>query len=97
MTFGDALQVYQDFKNTGGKFKTGFYLKRRLDEVFLIVNAGLGDKIIVYRPNIGRRVMTKSYVTSRIRWGDYAPIKEAEAKEVWDKEFEAADISSSEG
>ena len=98
MDFETSLGVFKDSETQAGKkFQTGFYIQRRMDKVFLIVNAGLSDKIIVYRPNVGRRVLTRQYITSRIRYGEYSPVDEAEAKDIWDKEFELADCPFEEG
>lgn len=98
--------VLEDFKDElgasqEGKIRTGFYIQKtyRLDKtskIYLIIDPGRSDKCVVVRPNMGRRILTKQYVTSRIRCRDYIPIDEAEAKGLWNQEFERADRPSSE-
>ena len=86
-------------KKRGSKFESGFYLqdRRTSTKVYLILNAGPSDKCVVVRPNLGRRVMTRSYITSRIKFGEYKKIEEDDARVLWDEEFEAADIPFTEG
>ena len=101
MTFETALEMYKDVLDVkpSGKVKTGFYVQRRrkICKVFLIIHAGdHGDKCIIVRPNVGRRVRTRQYIASRIRYGEYEPVSESEAKTIWDKEFVLADLPFSE-
>lgn len=54
--------------------------------------------MIVYRPNLGRRVLTRQYITRKVRYGEYSLITDkAEANELWDKEFDIANIPHDEG
>ena len=96
--FGDE-QGEDPSKKRGSKFESGFYLqdRRTSTKVFLILNAGPSDKCVVVRPNLGRRVMTRSYIISRIKFGEYKKIEEDDARVLWDEEFEAADIPFTEG
>lgn len=103
LSFEIALEMYNNEQGAKqvGKIKTGFYVQKRLrldktSKVFLIINPGRNSKCVVVRPNVGRRVMSKLYVTSRIRHGEYTPIDETEAKGLWGGEFERADRPSSE-
>jgi len=103
LNFETALEMFTDEQdaNHGGRVQTGFYLQQgrglvKSPKVYLIIIAGQGDKCIVVRPNLGRRALTRQYVQRKIRYGEYSPIDEAEAKDIWDKEFELADCPFSE-
>ena len=94
--FKDELSASQE-----GIIQTGFYIQKiwRQDgtsKVCLIINPGRSDKCVVVRPNLGRRVMTKRHVSNKIRYQDYIPIDQSEARTLWSQEFEKANRPSSE-
>ena len=98
LSFETALEIYRKEQGANdGKVKTGFYLqeKRGRERIYLIINAG--DKCIAVRPNVGRRVITKGHIMSKIRYGEYTKASEIEAKDMWNQEFDLADIPSTEG
>ncbi|KAL7546737.1 hypothetical protein ACHAWF_010073 [Thalassiosira exigua] len=95
MTFESALEIYRGERDDErNKVKNGFYMERnrRIEKVYLIINAG--DKLMVVRPNVGKRVMTKQNIVRKIRYGVYEPCSEIEARDLWEKEFDLADILS---
>ena len=98
--FESALELYNEEKELDQhrkvKIKTGFYFqeKRSVSKVMLIINPGSSIKCIVVRPNVGKRVLTSQYIASRIRFGEYVLMNEVDAKSVWSKEFDLADVSS---
>mmetsp|Transcript_11099 Transcript_11099/g.27300 ORF Transcript_11099/g.27300 Transcript_11099/m.27300 type:complete len:454 (+) Transcript_11099:535-1896(+) len=102
INFETALEMYRNeptqmkAAKKKCKIENGFYLQsqRGVDKVYMIIAAG--DKALVIRPNVGVKVQSKNHITSRIRFGDYEPITEIEAKDAWEKEFDFADIPSSE-
>ena len=95
--FGD--EQGEDTSQMRSKFQSGFFLQERRSstKVYLILNVGPSDKCVVVRPNNGRRVMTRKYITSRITFGEYKQINEEEARVIWDEEFKASDIPFAEG
>lgn len=84
--------------------KTGFYLDQRaylenVPKVFLLIlRAGFAfnEKVIIVRPNSGRRMMNKRDIKfSRLTYcNSESMIKRA--KEIWDRNFTLADIPSDE-
>ena len=89
------------------QIKTGFYIDKRLEykqtpKVFLVINkseVSLNENVLVVRPNVGK----KNYGVSKVRKNiglRYWKLCKTEATvqralQIWQKEFELADIPSS--
>jgi len=102
MTFEAAFKNYSEelaHQNEGAKIVTGFYTQQgrghKIPKVRLIISTDKRSKqVIVYRPNAGRGVLTKTYVSSRIRLGDLTLLtSEDKIKELWETEYSLADIA----
>ena len=103
MTFEAAFDVFYSeelaHQNEGAKIVTGFYTQQgrghKIPKVRLIISTDKRSKqVIVYRPNAGRGVLTKTYVSSRIRLGDLTLLtSEDKIKELWETEYSLADIA----
>ena len=81
---------------------TGFYTDSRsywkvTPKVFLIINSGAqSDTCVTIRPNLGRRTEEKVELRKKMMNGVLAPVGVEEAMEIWNREFELADISADE-
>ena len=102
MTYEDAHDVYSEElanQSESGKIVTGFYIqqgrKHKMPKVHLIISPDQrSQKVIVYRPNAGRGVLSKQYVSSRVTFGDLKLItSEEQIKELWEAEYSIADIA----
>ena len=101
MTYAAANDVFrQELVNQddSAKIVTGYYIKQgrrhKVPKIFLIISPdSRSQKVIVFRPNEGRGVLTKTYVSSRITFGDLKLITtEEQIKELWETEYSLADI-----
>lgn len=102
MSFEEAFDIYSDElamqSAASGAITTGFYTQQgsrhKFPKVFLIISPDeRSDKVILYRPNTGRKVVTKQYATRSIRWGDWNIVtSDDEIKDLWDTEFALSDI-----
>ena len=89
------------------EIESGFYLDQRDylkqnggygKKVFLVVNPGAhNDKCIVVRPNSGRCMMAKHKIRTNLSDENWTHMRNVDdALDVWNKEFDLADCSSSE-
>jgi hypothetical protein len=102
MSFEEAFDIYSDElamqSAASGAITTGFYTQQgsrhKFPKVFLIISPDeRSDKVVLYRPNTGRKVVTKQYATRNIRWGDWNIVtSDDEIKDLWDTEFALSDI-----
>ncbi len=103
MPFEAAYDVFSEeraHRSEGSKITTGFYSHQgrghKIPKIHLIISPdNRSNKVIVYRPNEGQGVLTKSYVSRRIGgFGDWNLVtSEDEIKELWDAEYSLADIA----
>ncbi len=103
MPFEAAYDVFSEeraHQSESSKITTGFYSQQgrghKIPKIHLVISPdNRSNKVIVYRPNEGQGVLTKSYVSRRI--GDFGNwnlvTSEDEIKELWDAEYSLADIA----
>jgi len=106
LTYEAAQDIFREEigkESDNAKISTGFYTQQgrghKTPKVYLIISPdNRSNNCILYRPNQGRKVLTKNYVSHKILWGDMKLItSEDEIKELWEKEYNLSDIPSSNG
>lgn len=96
----DAFNKERAHQSESSKILTGFYShqgrRHKIPKIHLIISPdNRSNKVIIYRPNEGLGVLTKTYVSSRIdSFGDWNLVtSEEKIKELWEAEYSLADIA----